>query len=280
MKGHVKRKAGTIAILAAIAILGSCSNANQPDPCGTGAISVSISAPAGRALSNGEASTMSDSYEIVAYSPGDSTCTLYHAEVAFGNDSTLTLPVGSYSVVALAGKALDASTPAVALLGAASAFDVAVKEGEVTNVALTLSCLSVSLSAPDSVACGTAFALGYAIDFPIDELELQYPPQVYLSNHSPSAATYSGRSKDAQTGTITASYSVTAQAAAATVSVMVKEGTPSVKSYNNRDCSSANGFNYDWSAPGTATLAELAKDISLYQPSAITGINVSIGWGP
>jgi hypothetical protein len=252
-----------------------------------GTLSVTISAPQSKALTNTIAAAAADRYEFFAYSPTGGTS--YHGSATAGTGGSITVPVGTYTVIAVAGK--NNSDILVNLLGATKATNVSVTAGAVTPLAMTLQCISMSLTVPATVATNATYAISVVLDSGLAEIRAYgggISPRVDISGTGYTGTATSSSATLLQSGTTSSlSYSLTAPSSACNPSVKIGFGgylKVVDGSFSASAMTPTYGFLYTWYSPDNSTLPIFTTDLTRSINFAVgagpsTGLALTIGWG-
>jgi len=188
--------------------LSGCSTAYQNGK-ESGIIAITFAAPVSRALTNSIASSAADLYEFVAYSPTGTSC--YQAYVgSTATSAEIVVPIGTYSLIGLAGIQYGSTAY---LVGSGKTSGIEVLSNQVTNIEITLNCVTLNLDVPASVTVSTQIQASLTFDTKLSELTVGtgynkgYAIQVLGTSYN---ATYTATT-DSNAGSIySATFSFTA----------------------------------------------------------------------
>jgi hypothetical protein len=265
-----------VASLLLISLASCAAPLGEGDPARSGTLAIQLDLPqaSGRGFSSATAAAKADVYDVFA-SNGTS---IYCKTVAAGSN-LWTLPVGSYKIIALAGKASGSNAH---LIGSAEATGIEVSAGNVTAVSLALRCIEVAVSVPTQVNVTTTTSYVASVevdtksaDLSLTALEMSIAGAGYAG--AGTAIDYEATPIGARLGY---SATITAPTTASTPSLTIEERMLTLFGHAAW-ASSIPTTPHTWYFPATATFAEMGPDMTAtlnFVTAANTGLSVGIGW--
>jgi hypothetical protein len=276
---------------------GSGDGSSGDSSSGTVTIKLSLSSSdkgaSSAGLTNAIASSLADVYEVFFYSASGSVA--FDSSVTSTSSAvSATLPVGAYTIVALAGNQDGTNASNAALLGTASQ-SVTIAAGANSAVTLTLQAVAQSLTVPSSATVDSTFSVALSFDAHIAAISMSAasPPRVYLTDENASAPAPT-LSTSGTASVLTYSFTDSGGAAGnyyAEIANFMQGWTgsgdaPGCILYYGTTAMSSGNLKYNWSVlrtndlDGTAASSAASQSFTLAAASGGTGSQgVGIAWG-
>ncbi len=284
-----KNKKKILLIIATLSVLllwqtTSCHNESLNEAPGKkGTILFSLRIP--RTLDAGDslpAQNNTNRYEIIIYNASSKISTMITPTELAGGTLSISMDAGQWTVLVLAGYTSSSSG---VLLGSGKAENVTVIENQITEVSVTLSSISHTLTVPESVPCMENFTVSLAGN---TNNSLLHPS---LEGSTQRQKTYIKYGNSSQSFYMTCSASGSEWSGTLTLAAQALPQSTQIRLYGSRiklidpafsiDEELKDFGSIDWLWPNKSCipdplLAEVERDISFIEPA--TGMGVSINW--